>query len=201
MYAEISVIKNISKSSKKKDTMIDYSHVLPDSPLLKQIETLYVGSFPPVERRRFSSVELLLKKDNVPFNIIAAIEDDELVGFLSYWDFETFRYIEHFAVDVNKRGNGIGSGILEHFLKECDKLPVMLEVELPVSYDARRRVDFYMRHSFIIWKLFEYIQPPYETGNDSLEMKLMTLRVNDKSKVAEMAKVIQHEVYKPIELY
>lgn len=201
MYSDLSVFKNNSKSSKKKDTMIDYSHVLPDSPLLKQIETLYVGSFPPVERRRFESVRKLLEKENVPFHIIAATEGSELVGFLSYWDFSGFRYIEHFAVDVRKRGNGIGSGILEYFITDCDKLPVVLEVELPESYDARRRVDFYMRHSFIIWKLLKYIQPPYEKGNDSLEMKLMTLRVNDKNKVAEMAKIIQREVYKPIEQY
>lgn len=88
--------------------MIVYSHVLPESAILNQIEMLYVGSFPPVERRAFANVKVLLEKDNVPFHIIAATEGDELVGFLSYWDFGTFRYIEHFAVDVKKRGNGIG---------------------------------------------------------------------------------------------
>ena len=181
--------------------MIVYSHVLPESAILNQIEMLYVGSFPPVERRAFANVKVLLEKDNVPFHIIAATEGDELVGFLSYWDFGTFRYIEHFAVDVKKRGNGIGSGILEHFIAENGKVPFVLEVELPEAYDARRRVDFYMRHCFIIWKRLKYIQPPYERGGDSLEMKLMTLHVNDQNKVSEMAGIIQNEVYKPIEEY
>lgn len=181
--------------------MIVYSHVLPESNLLKQVESLYIGSFPPVERRKFSSVEVLLKKDNVPFNIIAATEGDELQGFLSYWDFGTFRYIEHFAVDVKKRGNGIGSGLLEHFIADCGKTPIVLEVELPEAYDARRRVDFYMRHSFIIWKRLHYVQPPYELENGSLEMKLMTLQVNDQAKVAEMGEIIKREVYKSIDKY
>lgn len=181
--------------------MVVYSDVLPHSELLKSIELLYVGSFPPAERRKFEYVETLLEKENVPFKIIAATEDDELLGFLSYWDFGTFRYIEHFAVDVNKRGNGIGSGLLSHFIEDCGKLPVVLEVELPEAYDARRRVDFYMRHCFIIWKRLQYIQPPYEPGGQSVEMKLMSLQVNDMTKVAEMGEIIRREVYKPIGEY
>ena len=182
--------------------MIVYSNVLPDSDLLKQVEPLYIGSFPPAERRKFSSVEILLKKESVPFSMIAATEGDELLGFLNYWDFGTFKYIEHFAVDARKRGNGIGSGLLEHFIADCGKTPVVLEVELPdASYDARRRVDFYMRHSFIIWKRLQYVQPPYEPENCSVEMKLMSLQMNDQAKVAEMGETIKREVYKPIEQY
>lgn len=178
--------------------MIVYLNVLPHSELLKSIELLYVGSFPPAERRQFAYVETLLEKENVPFKIMAATENDELLGFISYWDFGTFRYIEHFAVDVNKRGNGIGSSFLSYFIEQSEKKPIVLEVELPESYDARRRVDFYMRHSFIIWKRLEYIQPPYEPGGESLELKLMTLHVNDVNKVKQMGDIIRKEVYKPI---
>ena len=182
--------------------MIEYSDVLSNSELLKSIELLYTGSFPPAERRKFESVKQLLAKDDVPFKMIAALENGELLGFLSYWEFKEFKYIEQFAVDARKRGNGIGSGILEHFIKNCEESPIVLEVELPdASYDARRRVDFYMRHSFIIWKRLNYVQPPYEVGGDSVEMKLMSLKMNDQVKVAEMGEVIKREVYKPIEQY
>lgn len=194
-------IEIISKFNKKTDTMIVYSDVLPQSELLKSIEPLYIGTFPPAERRKFAYVEKLLEKETVPFKIIAATEDGELLGFLSYWDFETFRYIEHFAVDVKKRGNGIGSGLLSHFIEKSEKTPIMLEVELPEAYDARRRVDFYMRHCFIIWKRLNYIQPPYEEGGESVEMKLMTLQVNDINKVKEMSDVVRREVYKSINEY
>ena len=47
--------------------MIVYSQVLPQSELLSQIETLYMGAFPPSERRRFSSVAVLLEKEIVLF--------------------------------------------------------------------------------------------------------------------------------------
>lgn len=182
--------------------MIEYSQVLPHSEMLKSIETLYIDSFPPVERRKFANVEILLEKENVPFHILAATEDGKLVGFLTYWEFEDFRYIEHFAVDSEMRGKGHGTEILAHFIKECDKTPVVLEVEMPESSaDARRRVDFYMRHCFILWRLVKYVQPPYEEGLDSLEMKLMTLQVNDKTKVERMGEVIRREVYKPIDRY
>lgn len=182
--------------------MIEYLNVLSDSELLKSIELLYTGSFPPAERRKFTSVKQLLAKNDVPFKMIAATEGDELLGFLSYWEFKDFKYIEHFAVEARMRGNGIGSGILEYFIKNNEDSPIVLEVELPdTSYDARRRVDFYMRHSFIIWKRLNYIQPPYEAGGDSVEMKLMSLKMNDQVKVAEMGEIIKREVYKPIEQY
>jgi len=197
-------IKNkiISKSSKKKDKMIEYCDVLPESRLLKDIEILYVGSFPPAERRNFESVKILLEREDVPFKMIAAVEADELQGFLSYWEFEGFKYIEHFAIDVRKRGNGIGSGLLEYFLQGCGDNPVILEVELPeTSYDARRRVDFYMRHCFIIWKRLNYVQPAYEKDGMPVAMRLMSLRLNDQAKVAQMGEVIRREVYKSIDEY
>ncbi len=181
--------------------MIEYLDVLPQSEVLNAIETLYIGSFPPNERRKFENVRILLEKDNVPFKMIAAVENGTLIGFLSYWNFDGFTYVEHFAVDVNHRGKGIGSDLLEHFISKCDNNPVVLEVELPEAYDARRRVDFYMRHSFIIWKRLAYTQPAYEKDGQPVEMKLMTLRVNDQTKVAEMGEIIRKEVYKSIEEY
>lgn len=182
--------------------MTEYSYVLPKSEILKSVERVYTESFPSLERRQFENLEILLAKDNVPFSMIVATEKGVLQGFLSYWEFEGFRYIEHFAVDKNYRGKGIGSAMLEYFIKECDKTPIVLEVEIPeTGADARRRVDFYMRHSFILWRLVKYMQPPYDGGNDSLEMRLMTLQINDKTKVEQMGEIIRREVYKKIEEY
>ncbi len=182
--------------------MIVYSNVLPESEELKSIEVLYNDSFPAVERRKFENVEVLLGRADVPFNMIAAIEDNELLGFLSYWEFDGFRYVEHFAVNEKHRGKGIGSSIMEYFINECDKIPIILEVEIPESgVGARRRVDFYMRHGFIIWRLVKYIQPPYDDGSETVEMSLMTLGVNSNVKVAQMGEILKREVYKRIEDY
>ncbi len=179
--------------------MIDYSYVLPESSVLAEIEQLYIESFPAQERRNFASVRRLLEMKHVPFKIIAATENGNLVGFLSYWDFVEFRYVEHFAVDAKLRGRGCGSELLSHFIDAGGKIPIILEVESPDNDMARRRVDFYMRHCFIIWKRVCYMQPPYEVGYEPLELKLMTLHVNDQSKVEEMGRIVQHEVYKSID--
>ena len=75
-------------------------------------------------------------------------------------------------------------------------------MELPeTSYDARRRVDFYMRHCFIIWKRLNYVQPAYEKDGMPVAMRLMSLRLNDQAKVAQMGEVIRREVYKSIDEY
>lgn len=182
--------------------MLEYSHVLPHSESLKWVETLYNSSFPVNERRKFSYVERLLEKEDVPFSILSATENGEFVGFLSYWEFQGFRYIEHFAVVEEKRCKGRGYEMLEHFIDDCGKTPIILEVEKPEDSDiARRRVDFYMRHGFIIWKRLNYMQPPYELGGEALEMKLMTLQVNNQSLVTQMGDVVRREVYRPIEAY
>lgn len=182
--------------------MIEYSNVLPGSGVLKCIEELYESSFPAVERRKFANVEKLLSRKDVPFEILSASDESGFVGFLSYWDFEEFKYIEHFAVKPESRGTGIGSAMLSHFLEDCGHVPIVLEVELPeMSEMARRRVDFYMRHGFILWRLVKYIQPPYDGEGDELEMKLMTLRVNDSVKTARMGDIIKREVYKKIEAF
>lgn len=181
--------------------MIEYLDVLPQYDVLNAIESIYMGAFPPSERRKFDYVRILLEREDIPFHMICAVENGTLLGFLSYWCFDDFWYIEHFAVDVNHRSKGIGSGLMEHFIAKCGDKPVVLEVELPESYDARRRVDFYMRHSFIIWKRLAYVQPPYEKGGTPVEMKLMTLRMNDMQKVAQMGEVVRREVYKSIEEY
>ena len=176
--------------------MIEYSDVLPGSEVLKSIEMLYNSAFPAVERRKFDNVKRLIELNNVPFKIVSVTDGGEFVGFLSFWQFDGFRYIEHFAIDKEKRGRGIGSEVLLHFIQESGKTPIILEVEIPESSaDARRRVDFYMRHSFILWRLVKYIQPPYDGGSESIEMKLMTLQVNDKTKVEHFGNIIRREVY------
>lgn len=182
--------------------MTDYSYVLPKSDVLKAIEKLYIDSFPPIERRLFANVEILLEKKDVPFRMIAAMDGSKLLGFLSFWEFDGFRYIEHFAVDESRRGEGIGSALLEYFIKDSDKTPIVLETEIPESStDARRRVDFYMRHGFILWRLVKYMQPPYDEGVEELEMRLMTLQVNNSASTQRAGEIIRREVYKKIEEY
>ena len=51
---------------------------------------------------------------------------------------------------------------------------VLLEVEMPETDFARRRIGFYERNGFRVRDEFKYIQPPYSPGQPSLELLLMT---------------------------
>ena len=47
------------------------------------------------------------------YHLVGYSEGDMFVGFISYWEFGSYRYIEHFAVHQGLRGRGYGSEIFE----------------------------------------------------------------------------------------
>ena len=78
-----------------------------DGFLYEYMEQLITAAFPPEEYRPLE--ELRLYTDNKPHfynNII--FHHDTPVGFITYWDFDKFYYVEHFAVDPAQR-NGLES--------------------------------------------------------------------------------------------
>lgn len=140
--------------------------------LLNQIERTYVDSFPEEERRDFLLVRELIDT-NPLFTMIALLHVGAYIGFISYWTFEGFRYIEHFSIDPAARNGGFGGRALKKLLAQEDK-PVVLEVELPADEWSRRRVSFYERLGFILDDQ-PYYQPSYHDPQDPpLEMRLMT---------------------------
>ena len=76
-----------------------------DIEFLKFIERIYTESFPPDERRDFSDVIRLLE-ENDDFFIVLLSDENKAVGFISYWEWNDFSYVEHFAVDSSCRGSG-----------------------------------------------------------------------------------------------
>ena len=143
-----------------------------ETELLKFIRDVYTNSFPADERRDFDLVIKLLDESD-KFSIDILKRDDTPIGFITYWVFKDFAYVEHFAIDENKRGGGAGSNAIKLLLEKID-LPVVLEVEKPESEDAVRRIRFYEKHNFKICHDIEYIQPAYSPELNSIELKLMT---------------------------
>ena len=75
------------------------------------------------------------------------------------------------------------------------KHPIVLEVERPVEEMAKRRICFYQRQGFTLWKK-DYYQPPYKPGDDFLPMYLMVHGELDCEKDFETIKRrIHKEVY------
>lgn len=96
-------------------------------------------SFPENEYRIYEEQLKLL--DNNNYNIIFKKENNQIVCFIAYWEFDSFLFIEHFAVSKSNRNAGVGTTFLKKFLSECDK-KVILEVELPIEEFAKKRIEF-----------------------------------------------------------
>lgn len=141
-----------------------------DTALYAYMEKLIVTSFPPEEYRELKELRNYTDtKPNFHNNVI--LQDETPIGLITYWDFGTFCYIEHFAIDPHLRNGGYGKEVLNR-LCNLLKRPVVLEVEMPEEEMAQRRIRFYQRQGFILWEK-PYIQPPYKAGDDYLPMRLM----------------------------
>lgn len=136
------------------------------------VENLYIESFPLSERRPVEKM-LDLYKGNSSFVISVTVEDEGIVGFLTYWDLGDFIFAEHFAISPEFRNGGYGGKVINLFIEYANK-PILLEVELPTTILSERRIGFYQRLGFKLWKDISYQQPAYHKDGGSIPMMLMT---------------------------
>ena len=116
-------------------------------------------------------------------------------GFLAVWEFESFIYIEHFAVDPALRNSGTGSAMLQELVKQYQK-PICLEVELPEDELTRRRIGFYERNGFV-FNEYPYIQPPISKGKSPVPLRIMTYgSAITQDTFEEMKRMLYQRVYK-----
>ena len=154
---------------------------------------LLESAFPPDERPSFETLKNRTDKE-FHFNVIE--NDGKLVGILSFWEFEKFVYIEHFAIDKALRNNRLGSQVLSFFTEQ--KFPnkeIIFEVELPENQTAKQRITFYERNGFFCHTDFNYQQPPYEQGLDFVSMLIMSRNELQISQLQEFTKTLYQKVY------
>ena len=113
-------------------------------------------AFPIEEIRSFDSGLRQLK--NLDYRILGSKNcENKIKGFIAEWDFGVVNFVEHFAIDKENRGNGIGSRMMLDYLCQIKK-PVIIEVEDDESDIGKRRIDFYRRLGFDLSE-FGYDQP------------------------------------------
>jgi ribosomal protein S18 acetylase RimI-like enzyme len=136
---------------------------------LLKIKILYEDSFPNNERREFYELEAqILKPENEIYTIA---RNGKTLGFVSIWNFNDFVFIEHFAIDPECRGQGIGSDAIKLIIGSYSK-PFVLEVEPPKDEVSIKRINFYKRLGFkLVDKL--YMQPSYDGVKPEVELRLM----------------------------
>ena len=165
-----------------------------DTALYHFKENLMKQAFPPAEYRDFDELRLYTDTKSYFYNYII-LEEDCPIGFFTYWDFDTFYYAEHFAIDPTLRNGGYGKQVLG-LLRDTLSCPIVLEVEMPENEMACRRVNFYQRNGFVLWPN-DYRQPPYRSGDGFLPMRLMAYGALDSEKdFAYVQRRIYTEVYK-----
>lgn len=134
------------------------------------VEKLLVNSFPKNEYRDLNDFSDY-SDSNPLFHNNIILEKDQMLGVITYWSFQRFTYIEHFAIEKSMQGKGFGTSSLS-LLKNTVNSPIALEVELPLNTQASRRVKFYTRQGFKLWNN-HYEQPPYRSSDDYCPMSLM----------------------------
>jgi ribosomal protein S18 acetylase RimI-like enzyme len=127
-------------------------------------------SFPIDEYRPYESQRALLSQPH--YRIFAYEKDRELAGFLATWEGPEFIFIEHFAVKERFRNGGLGSKLLQDFLKQQTK-PVVLEIELPEGELEKRRANFYKRNGFNL-NPWSYVQPALAKGQSPVPLVIMS---------------------------
>lgn len=131
-------------------------------------------SFPKDEYRTREGQKRLFEKTEYQVYAVRDEADGVLKGFLSVWEFESLVYVEHFAVNPRFRNSGLGSQMLKELQDRCKK-PLCLEVELPETELAKRRIRFYERNGFFLNR-YPYKQPPLADGQQEIPLYLMTSR-------------------------
>ncbi|MBP5535422.1 MAG: GNAT family N-acetyltransferase [Bacteroidales bacterium] len=153
---------------------------------------LFESSFPEDERPPFGEVEERTQ-ENFHFDVIM-LDDDEPIGIMTYWTFDEYTYVEHFAIHEDYRGRGIGRAAFLEFLTQYSD-QVVLEIELPGNDTSDRRMEFYTDMGFYP-NPQEYWQPSYhKAGTLALPMLLMSKYELDDDDFAEVRDTLYKTVY------
>lgn len=130
---------------------------------------IYNNSFPIFEQRtKGDQIEAM--KDDM-FECRVYVKDNDVVGILFFWQYDIYRYIEHFAINPQLRGQNYGSEILMEFCNSNHT--TFLEIDLPIDEVSINRLHFYERLGFKMNE-FDHVHPPYRKGFDGHSLKVLS---------------------------
>ena len=104
-------------------------------------------SFPRDEYRPYEGQKALLDDEAYQIYVLSDEQSLEIKGLIAIWEYESLVFVEHLAVAPQYRNGGIGSLILKETEELLGKM-LCLEVELPETELASRRIDFYKRNGY-----------------------------------------------------
>jgi ribosomal protein S18 acetylase RimI-like enzyme len=115
------------------------------------------------------------------------------IGLLTTWTFDSFTYIEHFALSLEVRGRGYGSEALAMLIARTEQ-PLILEAEPPTDELTRRRIGFYERSGFTLYD-YPYVQPAYTADSQPVPLCLMGTLDTQDIMLDQVSRTLHREVY------
>lgn len=129
-------------------------------------------SFPKDEYRTYEEQKALLDDPAYEIYVLPDSDGHALKAFIAVWEFDSFAFIDHFAVSPKCRGLGVGGEFLQETIRMLGKM-VCLEVEPPDNETASRRIGFYERCKFFL-NQYPYTLPPISAGRNPVPLLMMT---------------------------
>ena len=129
-------------------------------------------SFPRDEYRPYEGQKALLDEEVYQIYVLMDEDADEMKGLITVWEYEHLGFVEHLAVNPKYRNDGLGSQILKEAAEILGKM-MCLEVELPETEIAQRRIGFYKRNGYYLNE-YPYVQPALAEGQDPVPLLIMT---------------------------
>lgn len=156
------------------------------------IFSLMEVSFPKDEYR--TRDEQLALFDRPQYRVYLYCVEGAIRGFAAVWTLDGVCFLEHLAVDPRFRSHGIGGRILRELLALYGGR-VCLEVELPETELAVRRIGFYERLGFSLNR-YPYLQPAMSKGQNAVPLWIMTSwgRI-EREEFETLRDLLYHEVY------
>lgn len=159
-----------------------------------EIFSILEASFPSDEYRSYQDQKDLLAHPDYSIYVLPDPQNNKIKAFITAWQFDGFTFLEHFAVSSHYRNQGLGSLILQEILSILPH-PICLEVELPETDFARRRIGFYERNGFTL-NDYPYTQPAYGSNKNPIPLLIMTTGGTIPAEQFEQMKhIIWAEVY------
>ena len=128
--------------------------------LYNQFKTLYSSSFPIFEQR--TQEQQAWAFEQAEYHLSGYTDEGKWIGFISYWEFDSYIYIEHFAIDSGLRGQGYGSKVLKAFVEQKGKV-ILLEIDPIVDDVSAARLRFYTHCGFHT-NPYPHRHPAYREG-------------------------------------
>lgn len=162
-----------------------------------QVWQLYEDSFPIAERRKVE--DHIRACSDERFFPLSVWDGQELIGLMFFWEWDTYRYLEHLAVNPNLRGQSYGTQLLS-YLRDSNHI-IILEID-PLSNELSvRRLQFYERSGFTLTP-YRFVHLPYRLDGNEQELLILSYpKMITKEQHNSFLKFLGDEVIKYCEGY